>query len=158
MKTYVVEPIMWHLGEALLMSIYHIWCAMWEKRPLCHMPTATIQMSVRIHVVWSWHPLYVNIILQYLLILWAGNKGPDQPVHAQADQGLCYPQNAYRPFLCIAHFMFLKRNKKNMSTFWLRSAKVGAMEVFILFLLHVLFLQPVRNFLLMCKVENIKKK
>ena len=44
----------------------HLICNM-EKRPLCHVRTAKVQMSERIHAVWYWHSLFIDI---YYSIHW----------------------------------------------------------------------------------------
>ena len=40
-----------------------------EKWPLCHMPTAQVHMSMRIHTVWSGHSLFVDTLYKSPLIL-----------------------------------------------------------------------------------------
>ena len=82
----------------------YIWRAKWKKRPLCHMRTTKIQVSIHIRAVWSQHSLFVDI---YYSFHWFCKRATKALIsmcefaNAQADQGLHWLQNASRLFQAL---------------------------------------------------------
>ena len=69
------------------------------KRPLCHMQTVTVQMSVHIHAVWSGHSLLVDI---YYIINWVCKQAMKALISLHICAGWSEPAlSAY----CIRAFM-----------------------------------------------------
>ena len=73
------------------------------ERPFCHMQTGMVQISV--HICNS--DLDILCLSSYTTVAVDSVSGQQRPrsacANVQADQGLCCPQFAERPFLCIVH-------------------------------------------------------
>ena len=84
------------------------------NRPLCHMRTRKVQMSMRFRTF-----SVQQHILQYPLVLWADNEGPDQPAWMCRLIRACIVQKLHKgPFLVKYVFLLLLWTETFWKAFW----------------------------------------